>query len=354
MNIKHTLPLLMALLLSACGGGGGSGAPANFSAILGMALDNPSSPTKLYVANADNQTIQTLGLTATAPTVLAGGANTAGTTNGSGTAARFNAPYAITRVSGTEFYVADTGNHGIRKLTDTGVVSTLAGNLGVPGAADGTGTAATFNVPKDITNDGSNLYVTDTANHTVRKIVIGTGVVSTLAGYAGTASASGPTDGTGSAARFKYPYGLTYDAGGNLYVTDTGNNAIRKVTLAGVVTTLAGSSAGSSGTSDGTGSAAAFNAPAGIASDGTNLYVADSSNHTIRQIVIATGAVTTLAGTAGTAGFVDGTGAAARFNTPIGVTLDTAGHLYVSDQSYKRIRKIDISTKAVTSLAATF
>lgn len=347
MRITHLIPLLVSAALTACGGGGG-GESVNNTAILGIALDDPAAPTKLYVANADNQTIQNLNLSTLAVSTLAGGANSAGATNGTGTAARFRLPYAITRVSSTEFYVADTYNHGIRKLTNAGVVTTLAGLLGTAGALDGAGTAATFNTPKGIGNDGTYVYVADTYNHTIRQVLISSGAVTTMAGYAGTA---GTADGTGGAARFNSPFGVVA-TGGNLYVTDTGNNTIRKVTAAGVVSTLAGT-AGTSGSADGTGTSATFNAPTAIATDGTNLFVADTSNHTIRKIVISTGAVTTWAGTAGLSGSADGTGSAARFNVPIGLAIDTAGNLYVTDQNYTKVRKIT-SAGAVTTLAATF
>ena len=157
------------------------------------------------------------------------------------------------------------------------------------------GAAARFLDPRGITNDGTNLYVTDSGNHTIRKIVISSGAVTTLAGTAGS---SGSADGTGAAARFYSPRGITND-GTNLYVTDTSNQTIRKIVISsGVVTTLAGT-AGSFGSTDGTGAAARFLDPRGITNDGTNLYVTDTSNQTIRKIVISSGAVTTLAGTAG-------------------------------------------------------
>jgi hypothetical protein len=160
-------------------------------------------------------------------------------------------------------------------------------------------------------------------------------VVTTLAG---TAEISGSTDGTGSAARFLNPWGITTD-GTNLYVADTGNSTIRQIVIAtGAVTTLAGT-AGSYGSTDGTGTAASFNNPMGITTDGTNLYVADNLNDTIRQIVIATGAVTTVAGTAGTHGSTDGTGSAARFNYPQGITTDGT-NLYVVDISNNTVRRI--------------
>src|SRR5262249_4021599 len=136
-------------------------------------------------------------------------------------------------------------------------------------------------------------------------------------------------DGTGAAARFNSPTGVAVDAAGTLYVADQNNHTIRKVTPAGVVTTLAGT-AGLPGSADGTGGAARFNFPAAVAVDGSgNVYVADGNNDTIRQIT-ASGIVTTLAGSAGAPGSADGMGAAARFGTPTGVAVDTAGNVYVA------------------------
>lgn len=343
---RIALALAVFTLLTACGGGGGT--TSNNSAIIGLTVDNAATPTKLVVTNADNQTIQTLTLSSNAVATLAGLANTAGTTDGTGTDARFYEPYGIT-FSGSDYFVADTYNHAIRKVTSAGVVTTLAGKAGASGSNDGTGSAALFFGPKSLVSDGTNLYINDSSNHTIRKVVIGTGVTTTLAGYAG---ASGKADATGSSARFYLPFGIAYD-GTHLYVTDTGNQTIRKVSSAGVVTTLAGT-AGISGTADATGVSAKFNLPAGIVSDGTNLFVADSANHTIRQIVMTSGVVTTLAGTAGTPGATDGTGSAARFNTPIGLTIDNPGNLYVIDQKNTKIRKVVTSTGVVSTLAALF
>ncbi len=337
---------LMSIGLVACGGGGTS-APS--SAVIGLSLDSTTAPTKLYVANADNQTIQTVDLTTNAVTTLAGLAGTAGTTNGTGTAARFYEPFAVA-VLGGDLYVADANNYAIRKVTTAGVTSTLAGTVATSGSADGTGTAATFSVIKGLTGLGNYLYALDTFNQTVRKIDITSGAVTTIAGYAGTL---GSTDNaTGSAARFNYPFGIAVDSSSNLYVTDTLNHTIRVISASGAVTTLAGS-VGVSGSADGTGTAAKFNIPAGIATDGTNLFVADSGNHTIRKVVIATGVVTTFAGTAGTSGNTNGTGTAAKFNSPLGLTLDSTGNLYVTDQLYTKIRKIT-SAGVVTTLSATF
>ena len=183
-----------------------------------------------------------------------------------------------------------------------------------------------------ITTDGTNLYVADSGNHTIRKIVISTGIVTTLTGSAGN---SGSTDGTGSAAQFAGPMGITTD-GTNLYVADTGNNTIRKIVIStGAVTTLAGTppaSGGGGGAGVICGIGCGFSSPHGITTDGTNLYVADSGWNRIRKIIIATGAVTAdFAGAAlnGT-GSTDGTGTSAKFNIPYGITTDGT-NLYVAD-----------------------
>jgi len=309
----------------------GTGSAARFNTPEGITTDG----TNLYVADTYNYTIRKIVIATGAVTTLAGTAGVYGSTDGTGSAARFYYPFGIT-TDGTNLYVADTYNDTIRQIViATGAVTTLAGTAGSTGSTDGTGTAARFNTPKGITTDGTNLYVADTFNDTIRQIVIATGVVTTLAG---TAEISGSTDGTGSAARFLNPWGITTD-GTNLYVADTGNSTIRQIVIAtGAVTTLAGT-AGSYGSTDGTGTAASFNNPMGITTDGTNLYVADNLNDTIRQIVIATGAVTTVAGTAGTHGSTDGTGSAARFNYPQGITTDGT-NLYVVDISNNTVRRI--------------
>src|SRR3990172_7594153 len=177
-------------------------------------------------------------------------------------------------------------------LNLSGIVTTFAGPAQWTMSADDTGSAAGFYEPYGVVSDGTNLFVTDYQNHTIRKIVIATGQVTTFAGMAGV---PGSDNGTGSTSRFFLPSDITTD-GVNLYVTDSGNHTIRKIEIStGAVSTLAGM-AGTAGSADGTGSAARFNSPFGITTDLTNLYVTDSGNHTIRQIVIGTGAVTTLAG----------------------------------------------------------
>ena len=266
----------------------------------------------------------------TAVTTLAG--DSSGFANGTGTSASFRNPWGIT-TDGTNLYVADKDNHLIRQIViATGVVTTVAGTAD-NGSSNGTGTAASFYEPLGITTDETNLYVVDSKNSLIRKIVISTGVVTTLAGT----GSSGSSNGTGTSASFNQPSGITTD-GTNLFLAEHNNNLIRKIVIStGVVTTLAGT--GSSGSANGTGTSASFKNPYGITTDGTNLYVGDTFNHLIRQIVISTGVVTTLAGT-GSSGTANGTGTSASFNNPIGITTDGT-NLYVVDYGYSRIRQIE-------------
>lgn len=271
------------------------------------------------------------------------GSGVLGFVNGTGTGASFNQPNEIT-TDGTNLYVVDSQNHAIRKIVmATGVVSTVAGT-GVAGFVNNTGTLASFNNPSGIVTDGTNLYVADTGNHAIRKIVIATGVVSTVAGT----GSVGFVNNTGALASFSSPYGITTD-GANLYVADFGNHAIRQIVIAtGVTTTVAGT--GVAGFVNATGTLASFNNPGGITTDGVNLYVADYANHAIRQIVIATGATTTVAGT-GFAGYANSTlGTSASFRNPGAITTDGT-NLYVADTNNHAIRKIVIATGAVTTVA---
>ena len=263
-------------------------------------------------------------------TTLAG-SGVAGFVDSTGTAAQFNYPYGVVVDSSGTAYVADTSSNSIRKITLAGVVTTLAGS-GVAGSTDGTGTAAQFNSPVGVAVDSSGtIYVADSGNNRIRKITPA-GVVTTLAG----SGVAGSTDGTGTAAQFNYPNGVAVDSSGTAYVADTNSQRIRKITLAGVVTTLAGSAVGFA---DGTGTAAQFYWPYGVAVDSSGtVYVADTYSHRIRKITQA-GVVTSLAGSS-TQGFADGTGTSAQFNYPNGVAVDSSGTVYVADSRNQRIRKI--------------
>jgi sugar lactone lactonase YvrE len=300
----------------------------------------------VYVADTLNCTIRKI-TSAGVVTTLAGTPGTIGSKDGTGAAAQFQYPTGVAVDGSGNVYVADIYNQTIRKVTSAGVVTTLAGALGLPGYADGTGTAAEFNYPYDVAVDTSgNLYVADLENLTIRKITPAN-VVTTLAGSPG----QGNANGTGSAAQFWYPAGMAADASGNLYVADEFNQMIRKITPAGAVTTFAGT-AGDIGFNDGTGGAAQFYDPFGVCVDQSgNVYVADSQAHTVRKITPG-GVVTTLAGTPGHSGLTNGTGSGASFNIPIGIAVDNNGNVYVSEQGNFDIRKITAGG-LVTTFAGT-
>jgi hypothetical protein len=329
------------------GSANGTGTNALFYRPFGVAVDSAGN---VYVADTYNDTIRKV-TRAGVVTTLAGLAGTAGFVNGTGSGAQFNTPWGVAVDGATNVYVADAVNDAIRKITPAGVVTTLAG--GTSGTNDGTGSAARFHTPEYVAVDSAtNLYVADTYNHTIRKVTTA-GVVTTLAGLAGV---SGSADGTNSVARLYFPEGVAVDSATNVYVADGFNDAIRKLTPVGtncVVTTLAGRATGGPGSADGTGSTAQFDTPFGVSLDSAdNVYVADFSSDTIRKVTPA-GVVTTLAGLAGHAGSADGANSAARFNGPSSVAVDTKGNVYVADWGNHTIRKVTpVGTNwVVTTLA---
>jgi sugar lactone lactonase YvrE len=324
----------------------GTGSAAQFDYPSGVAVDRSGN---VYVADSGNSTIRLITPAGAnwVVSTLAGLAGSPGANNGTGSGAQFRYPDGVAVDTSGNVYVADSGNNTIRLVTPAGVVTTLAGLPGSPGTNNGTGSGAQFNYPASLAVDGAgNIYVADYGNNTIRQVIQAGAnwVVSTMAGLAGS---GGSANGTGSAARFYYPVGVALDSASNVYVADYGNNTIRLVTPAGVVTTLAGL-AGSFGNANGTGSAARFSSPAGVAVDGAgNTYVADSDNDAIREITPA-GVVTTLAG--GSYGTNDGTGSAAQFFNPQGVAVDTAANVYVADTYNNTIRQVT-PAGVVTTLA---
>ena len=259
-----------------------------------------------------------------------------GSQDGSGSNARFDGPEGVVVAPDGNLYVAERNSASIRKVSPQGVAVTLAGSTGAIGSQDGAGTAARFNAPTRIEVDaGGNLFLTDTGNSTIRQISAA-GAVTTLAGGAGQC---GSLDGNALAARFCSPQGITLDRQGNLYVADTLNHTIRRIDRANNVTTIAGV-AGACGSNDGRGNAARFCEPQDIEVDEDGwLYVADTANSTIREIS-PSGEVRTLAGAAGQCGTADGPGATARFCRAAGLTIDGAGDLFVADTGNGTIRRI--------------
>ncbi len=309
---------------SSAGFADGQDSAAQFGTPRDIAVDATGN---VYVADFGNNKIRKITPTGMVST-FAG--STSGTAEGQGTAAQFTNTRAIAIDFSGNLYVADAGNNKIRKITPSGLVSTLAG--GTVGFADGQGTAAQFDSPTGIITDMSgNLYVADSDNDKIRKITP-TGVVTTIAG-----STRGFADGQGGLAQFNDPTGITLDSLGNLFVIDENTHKIRKITPTGLVSTIAGST---QGFTNGQGTASQFFLPFGITIDASgNLFVADASNHQIRKIT-PSGLVTTIAGSS--SGYQDGSGINAKFSNPNGLKVDANGDIIVVDKANHKIRKIVI------------
>lgn len=390
---------VVTTIAGSAGGAGfanGTGTNASFASPMDIVID--STDTYLYVADSDNHAIRRITLSSSQVVTLAG-TGTAGSANNTNSnfVEFFNPKGIAINTTDTFLFVADQNNHTIRRISLTnGATDTLAGTAGQAGLINQTGAAARFNLPARLAADSSDLYVSDTANNVIRKIVISTGatttfatgngsgenfdqpmgikldfaknnlyvadsanktirkilksnpsIVTTIAGTTGIYGSSNGSKGAG----FLYPDGIARDSLGNLFITDSADHVIRKITVEGVVTTFAGSPS-TAGSTNGTGSAARFNLPRGIAIDASdNLYVADSLNNIIRKIT-PSGVVTTLAGLANNSGSVDGMGTNARFRSPFGIVVNAYGDIYVTDWTDHTIRKIEPSGN-VTTFAGT-
>jgi sugar lactone lactonase YvrE len=305
----------------------GIGATASFANPSGIAVDEAGN---LYVSDLNNNVIRKISV-ADSVTTLAGNGNP-GLVN-STVSGSFSNPTGVAVDSVGNVYVVDQGNNVIRKIDSKGVVTTLAGN-GKAISIDGPDLAASFNTPDGIAIDQKgNIYVSEIDNKI--RMISPSGMVSTLAG----SGAIGSANGVGSAASFTLPAGLAVDHAGNVYVADVGNNLIRMITPADVVSTLAGG--GTGGFANGS-TMPSFKSPVGVAVDasGGSVYVVDAGNNMIRQIALSGGQTFIIAGN-GAANSFDGQGTAASFNNPAGIAVDVAGNIYVSDYGGERIRLIN-------------
>lgn len=333
-SVSYIVVLLFAACIAACGSGSSNTTTTQVYSLPSHTLPSLPLPPNTRMGGTIQGAALVLGNTVA---TFAGSAGTTGfgnysTTNGP--PAKFNHPTGIT-TDGISFYVADYWNNAVRRVTPEGIVTTLV-----------TG----FNLPSSITTDGVYLYVTDSGSNTVRIIEIATNAVTTIgstSSLAGSVDSANPAD-----VRFFIPIGITTD-GIDLYVTDSGNHTIRRINIATkAVTTLAGISR-TSGATDGGQGVARLNRPGRITTDGVNLYLADFGNRAIRKIDILTGTVTTIAG-ASTPGIpekisqdnngtADGIGTAARFFQPNGITTDGT-YLYVTDTYQNTVRRVDKSS----------
>lgn len=330
-------------------------APANASTVSGrqvsLSVTVTGAPTLAYQWAKDGQNILgAIGATFTLyqPKVQDAGNYTVTVTNPNGSvtsgvatltvlaAVTFTSPVGLVYDASGNLFVSDMDDHTIWKVDPTNQKTLVAGSSGLPGATDGQGSTARFNTPGGLALDpAGNLVVADTGNHTIRRIAPD-GTVTTLAGSPGV---TGAVDGVGTQARFNAPYGLAVDGTGGIYIADSQNHTIRYMAADGTVSTYAGL-AGTPGLVDGIGTAAQFNQPNGIAlaPNGT-LYVADYGNSCIRAI--AQGAIVTrLAGQANTHGFADGSALSALFYLPVGITLDATGVLWIADTRNHAIRRL--------------
>jgi streptogramin lyase len=319
------------------GSSNGFGMTAQFSNPWGVAVDTNGNS---FVADQWNSIIRKVTPAGQVTTLV-------------GTAAKLWRPSGVAVGADGNLYITDTLNNTIKQVTPAGGVTVVAGsnNTFKHGTTDGAGPLALFSNPFGLVVDNAgNIFVTDTGNHTIRRIsLVGqTWMVTTIAGDITQTNSSGSiiggsTDGTNTVARFKSPYGVAVDSAGNLFVSDTGNYTIRKITPVGtnwVTTTLAGS-VGMSGSANGTNTVARFNGAWGLAVDSAgNLFVADGGNSQIREVTpMGTNWVVTTIGGGSWYGSTNGIGTAARFYQPAGIAVDATGTLFVADTSNNRISK---------------
>ncbi len=303
-----------------------------FTAAVGVVSDATGN---LFVSDQEDHVIWKVS-PAKLVTLLAGDQGIAGSADGQGSSARFRNPGCLAFDPAGNLVVADTGNHTIRRVAPDGTVTTLAGSPGLPGIDNGLGALARFNAPYGVAVDANGgVYIADSQNHTIRFMALD-GTVST---FAGTPGKPGQSNGSTSSAQFNQPNGLALGPDGTLYVSDYGNSCIRKISPNAQVSTLAGQASIPGFFDSATGTAAQFNLPVGITLDGSgNLWVADTHNHAIRRIT--PGGVVTLMAGSGLLGNADGTGIAALFNLPCGITSTTSGNLVVADTSNHILRLV--------------
>ena len=315
---------------------------AKFYYTSGVAVDSSGN---IFVADVGNHAIRKISPDGKVTTFV-GKLGSNGYADGVGSEARFQAPAGIAISATGNIYVADQGNSIIRKISPTGVVTTIAGLAGERGTTDGVGSAARFSYPTGVAVDSlENVYVADSGNNLLRKITPD-GMVKFINSESLLVPGDDPRLGN-----YNVPKGVAVDSQGFVYVADSNNQTIRKVTPHGNLLTLAGHFAEKGSVDTAIADNARFRAPSGIAVDSAgNVFIADTSNHTIRKIT-PKGEVSTLAGQPGVIGSADGPSQLATFNNPLGVAVDSKGNVYVADTSNSTIRKIDIASGMVSTVA---
>ncbi len=324
-------------------GDGGQATNASFSEPQGVVIDDTGN---VYVVDEDDNVIRKINTLGIIHTLIGTGVVGFGGDGGAATAAKLNSPGGAVIDRKGNIYIADTYNHAIRKVNTLGIISTIAGHGTISGyGGDGAiATAAYLNFPEMVTVDGiGNIYITDAGNNRIRKIDT-TGIIKTIAGT-GVAAYAGD-GGAATAAKLAYPTGIVIDTTtGIIYIGDANNNVVRKINTVGIITTFAGTGfLGYSG-NGGMATAAKLNSPQGVTIDtaGT-VYISDGGNNAIRK-VNTSGIISTYAGT-GVAGYSGDGGPAifAKIYNPPGITVDIAGNLYIAEYFNSRVRKVTFCT----------
>ncbi|MCY2990866.1 MAG: dockerin type I domain-containing protein [Planctomycetota bacterium] len=331
-------------------GDGGLAAAASFSGPSGVTLDSIGN---LFIADSGNNRIREVDQATGVITTVAGD-GTVGDDKPA-TAASLNGPSGVAVDSAENLFIADTMNSSIRDVDHaTGVITTVAGNRTFGYSGDGgPAIAASLNWPKGVAVDSAgNVFIADTTNGRIREVDHDTGMIITVAG-SGTSGYSGD-GGPATAASLDMPWGVAVDSSGNIFIAEQGANRIRKVDhTTGLITTAAGDGTSGYSGDGGPATAASLFCPTGVAVDSVgNIFIADNGNNRVREVDHATGLITTVAG-AGTDGYSGdgGPAAAASFRGPTGVTVDSAGNLFIVDFNNNRIREVDHATGAITTVA---
>ena len=328
-------------------GDGAPAASAEFSYPTSVAVDSSGN---LYIVDADNNRIRKVTASSGIITTVAGN-GTAGYSGdgGAATSAELDTPFGVAVDASGNIYIVDVNNDRIRKVTaSTGIITTVAGNGTWGYSGDGgAATSAELFSPLGVAVDASgNIYIADSGNNRIRKVTASTGIITTVAGN-GTGGYSGDS-GVATSAELNSPFGVAVDASGNIYIVDSGNNRIRKMTAStGIITTVAGNGTGGYSGDSGVATSAELNSPYGVAVDASgNIYIADTYNLVIRTVTASTGIITTVAGngTAGSSGD-GGAAASAELSYPTAVVVDSPGNFYIADYNNNKVRTVGSSAK---------
>lgn len=326
-------------------GDGGAATAAKINSPSGSATDAAGN---VYISESGSHVIRKISPSGIITTAVGTGVAGYSGDGGAASMAKINNPNKIL-IDGTgNLYISDFSNNVVRKVSTSGIITTIAGTgMGGYSGDGGPATAANLFQPADIAFDASNnLYIADYVNYRIRKVSTA-GIISTYAG-SGTAGSLGD-GGPATAAQFHFPYRVIFDESDNLFIADAYNNKIRKVTPSGIISTFAGTGTPAFSGDGGPATAAELANPVGIAFDGTgNMYIADDYNNRIRKIS-TTGIISTFAGT-GTAGYFGdgGPASAAQLNEPRDLTIDAAGRMYISDDYNDRVRIISVCIPGFT------